>query len=70
MPFPFFRQDTSLPAQHERRARIERAVADGFRRLSSVLTRAAEVIEARRLERHGYEKQEKYLERVTPKDRR
>ena len=72
MPLRFFRKENSSPARREREEKIERAVVDGFRRLSELLKKAADVIEAKRLERGGYDRQEKFLERSTPpsKDRR
>jgi hypothetical protein len=62
--FSLFRKDTSDAAQRERADRLERSIADGFRRLSQLFTKAAELIESRRLERNGYVKPEKFLERA------
>ena len=73
MPLRFFRKENSSPARREREEKIERALVDGFRSLSALLKKAADVIEAKRLERGGYDKQEKFLERAPtppPKDRR
>ena len=70
MPLRFFRKENSSVARRERAEKIERAVVDGFRQLSGLLKKAADVIETKRLERHGYDKQEKFLERTTPKDPR
>lgn len=75
MPLRFFRKENSSPARREREEKIERALVDGFRQLSDLLKKAADVIEAKRLERGGYDKQEKFLERTAPppappKDRR
>ena len=65
MKFPLFsKRDTSKAAQLEAQAQFERAVADGLRALGTLLTRAAELVEAQRLARKGYEEQEKYLERL------
>ncbi len=58
-----FRRENSSAARRERQAKVERALTDGLRRLSDVLKTAADVIEARRLERRGYESQEQFLER-------
>lgn len=66
MPLRFFRKENSSAARREREEQIEKALANGLRVLSDLFKKSAEVIEARRLERGGYEKQEKYLERVTP----
>ena len=68
MPLRFFRKENSTPARREREEKIERALIDSFRHLSNFLKRAADVIEAKRLERGGYDKQEKFLERTPPKD--
>ncbi|HEY0882668.1 MAG TPA: hypothetical protein VGD87_14100 [Archangium sp.] len=70
MPLRFFRKENSSVAQREREERIERAVIDGFRTLADFLKIAADSIEAKRLERRGYEKQEKFLERKPGPDRR
>lgn len=72
MPLRFFRKENSSPARREREEQIERAVVDGFRKLSEMLKKTADFIEAKRLERGGYDKQEKFLERTAqePKDRR
>jgi hypothetical protein len=64
MPLRFFRKENSSPARREREEQIERAVVDGFRQLSNLLKKAADLIEAKRLERGGYDKQEKFLERA------
>lgn len=74
MPLRFFRKEKSTAAQREREEKIERALASGFRYFADILQKSADLIEARRLERGGYEKQEKFLDRTTPppspKDRR
>ncbi|MFT3709900.1 MAG: hypothetical protein QM817_19900 [Archangium sp.] len=66
MPLRFFRKENSSAARRERQEQIEKAIAEGLRRLSDLFKRSAELIEAQRLSRGGYEKQEKYLERVAP----
>ena len=72
MPLRFFRKENSSPARREREEQLERALVDGFRKLSNMLKKAADLIEAKRLERGGYDKQEKFLERTAqdPKDQR
>ncbi len=70
MPLRFFRKESSRVARREREEQLQKAVVDGFRHLSDLLKRAADAIEAHRLERNGYDKQEKFLERTPPKDRR
>ncbi|MBX5483376.1 MAG: hypothetical protein IRZ16_16265 [Myxococcaceae bacterium] len=65
MKFPLFsRRENSRQAQLEAQARFERALAEGLRALGTLFSRAAEVIEAQRLQREGYGEQEKYLERL------
>lgn len=68
MPLRMFRGETSSAAQRERREQFEKALADGFRTLSQLFQKTAELIEQQRLQRGGYEKQEKFLERTKPKD--
>lgn len=73
MPLRFFtRSEKSVTSKREREEKIERAVVEGFRQLSNMLKLAADAIEAKRLERGGYDKQEKFLERspskTDPKD--
>jgi len=66
MPLRFFKKENSDAAKREREEKIEKALAQGFRALAEIFKKSAELIEARRLEKGGYEKQEKFLERVTP----
>ena len=64
MKFPLFRRENSKQAQLEAQAQFERMVAESFRTLGQLFTRAAELIEAQRLQREGYGKQERFLERL------
>lgn len=64
-----FKRENSQAARRERIDRAERRMAAGFRRLSHLFQRAAELIEARRLERGGYHPPGRFLER-TEKPRR
>lgn len=66
MPLRFFKKENTTAAQRERQEQVEKALARGFRALAEILEKSAQLIEARRLERGGYEKQEKFLERTTP----
>jgi hypothetical protein len=66
MPLRLFSRETSSAAKREREEKIERALADGFRFLAELLRKSADAIEAQRLARNGYEKQEKFLERAKP----
>ncbi len=59
-----FRKDRSPQAQLEAQAAFEKQLAESFRALGKLLTRAAEVIEAQRLSRQGYGEQERFLERL------
>lgn len=68
MPLRLFKGESSSVAQRERREQLEKALADGFRTLSQIFQKTAELIEQQRLQRSGYEKQEKFLERSKPKD--
>lgn len=69
MPLRFFRKENSSVARREREEQLERALVKGFRSLSDLLKKAADLIEAQRLERGGYEKQEKFLERTERTER-
>ena len=65
MKFPeLFKREKSSIAAREAQQRAEKLLADSFRTLSQVCTRMADFIEAQRLQRAGYEPQEKYLERL------
>ncbi len=67
MRLRLFKGESSSAAQRERREQVEKALADGFRTLSQLFQRTAELIEQQRLRRSGYEKQEQFLERTKPK---
>jgi hypothetical protein len=69
MPLRFFRKENSSVARREREEQVERAVVQGFRKLSDLLKKAADLIEAQRLERSGYEKQETFLQRTDRENR-
>lgn len=61
-----FRRENSDAARRDRQEALERAVVQSLRRFSDVLRHAAEVLEARRLARGGYERPQAFLERTTP----
>ncbi len=63
LPSLFRRENTSAAAR-ERQERVERALTDGLRTLSSVLKQVADAVEQRRLQRNGFQQQERTLERV------
>jgi hypothetical protein len=63
MAWFFFRRDTSDHARGERAAAMERRLADNLRTLSLLFQRAADRIEARRLERQGIQQPARFLER-------
>ena len=65
-----FRRENSSAAARERQEQVERAVTDGLRTLSSVLKQLADVVEQRRLQRQGYQQQDRTLERVVTKSDR
>jgi hypothetical protein len=59
-----FKRETSDAARRERVEELERAVTQSLRTLASTFTTLANMIEQRRLQRAGYEKQERFLERT------
>ncbi len=69
MRFPllsFLRKENSAPARRERQEQLERLLTEGLRTLSGMLKSAADTLERQRLERSGYEKQDKFLKRHDP----
>jgi hypothetical protein len=58
-----FRRENNRAARQERIDRAERRMAGALRRLSDLFRRAAELIEARRLERGGYHSPDRFLDR-------
>jgi outer membrane protein TolC len=64
LPLFFKRGDSSDAARRERVEGLERAVTQSLRTLATAFGQLANVIEQRRLQRAGYEKQERYLERT------
>lgn len=62
-----FRRENSDAARRDRQEALERSVVEGLRRFSDVLRHAAEVLEARRLARGGYERPHAFLERTKPR---
>jgi hypothetical protein len=69
MPLRLFGSEKTAAARRERQEQLEKALSDSLRTLSKIFTRTAELIEKRRLERNGYEKQEQFLERSKPPER-
>jgi len=63
LPFPF-RSENSSAARREREEKMQKAVSDGLRTLGLMFSRAADFIEKKRLERQGYQKQGRFLERT------
>lgn len=59
-----FQKDRSVQAVKEAQDRTDKLLADTFRLLGQVCGKMADLIEAQRLSRNGYEKQERYLERI------
>ncbi|MFZ5472122.1 MAG: hypothetical protein ACOZIN_22045 [Myxococcota bacterium] len=65
MKFPlFFARERSEAAASERRNHAEKLLAESLRLLGQVCQKLADAVDAQRLSRSGYEKQDKYLERV------
>jgi hypothetical protein len=69
MRFSLFSRESTEAARRERQEQLEKRVVEGFRQLSGLLQKAAEYIEARRLERNGFREQEKFLERTDDRRR-
>jgi hypothetical protein len=63
MAWFLFRRETSDAARRERAEALERRLADNFRAMAQLFQRAAERLEARRLQRQGLPPQERFLER-------
>ena len=69
MRFPLLRflsKENSSAARRERQEQLERLLTEGLRTLSGLLKSAADNLERQRLERSGYEKQDKFLKRHDP----
>jgi hypothetical protein len=65
---PLFRRERSTQAQLEAQEQMEKLLTDSMRTLSQLLTRAADLLEAQRLNRKGYGEQERFLERLDGPD--
>ncbi len=66
MKFPLLkllRRENSTAARRERQDQIERVFTESLRVLSTMLKTAADDLERKRLERSGYEAQDKFLKR-------
>lgn len=61
-----FRRENTSQAALERQERVERALTDGLRALAGIFKQVADAVEQRRLQRSGYEKQTRTLERTAP----
>jgi len=55
-----------LPVGQGAQEQMERLLAEAFRSLGALCTRAADLVEAQRLARQGYGDQGKFLERSEP----
>lgn len=65
MRFPaLFQKDRSPVVSADAQDRAEKLLAETFRLLGQVCGKMADLIETQRLQRAGYEKQERYLERL------
>lgn len=70
MRFPLLkllRRENSSAARRERQDQIERMFTESLRVLSTMLKSAADNLERKRLDRAGYEPQDKFLKRQDPK---
>ncbi len=70
MRFPLLkllRRENSTAAKRERQDQLERMFTTSLRALSTLLKSTADNLERRRLERSGYESQDKFLKRQDPK---
>ena len=66
MRFPLLKllqRENSSAARRERQEQLERLFTDGLRTVSTLLKKAADNLERQRLERSGYEAQDKFLKR-------
>jgi len=66
MKFPLFSKK-ALAARDDPKAEIEKMLVQSFRMLGQLMSKLADVIEHKRLERQGYRGQERFLERVDPR---
>ncbi|MBL8955864.1 MAG: hypothetical protein JNK82_34135 [Myxococcaceae bacterium] len=59
-----FKRESSDAARRERLEEIERQLTQSLRTIGTAFTSLANMIEQRRLQRAGYEKQERFLQRT------
>jgi hypothetical protein len=59
-----FGRDRSVQGKRDAQDHAEKVLADTFRVLGQLCGKLADLIEAQRLTRSGYEKQEEFLERI------
>lgn len=59
-----FQKDRSVQAVKDAQDRTDKILVETFRLLGQVCGKMADLIEAQRLSRNGFEKQERYLERI------
>jgi hypothetical protein len=62
--FPLFWKKPSVLAKNDRKAELERLLAQSFRTMGQLMSRMADLLDHDRLERQGYGEQERFLERV------
>ncbi len=62
-----FRKEKSAAARREREDQLAKALTEGLRTLSTLLTGLADRVEKERLERNGYHPQERFLQRTDRK---
>jgi hypothetical protein len=61
------RRDTSKEALQQRSDQMEKLLAESLRMMGQLFGKLADVVEQQRLNRAGYEEQEKFLERLDEK---
>ena len=71
MKFPLiFSRERSSVAARARQEHLEKALSDGLRLMGQMCTKLANVVEAQRLARAGYQEQERFLERTDRKKKK
>ena len=62
-----FNRDKSIAAQKDRSDAVDKMLTETLRTVAGMFTKMADLIERQRLERSGYEEQEKFLQRTDKK---
>jgi YD repeat-containing protein len=64
-----FKRGRSPIAGPDAQDRAEKLLADAFRLMGQLCGKLADLIEAQRLSRQGYDEQDRYLERLDPDEK-